>query len=220
MNISYLLRFFVLNFLLIGFLNATAQDPNRYKDQVDKLYNTEYDFSPEKKRVVFTGSSSIRMWKDVTTRFPEYNIVNNGFGGSHFSDLIYFYDQLITKQKPDILFIYEGDNDIAANKKVNKIYKEAKSLVNRILTDLPETKVVLISPKPSIARQSFEKKYRKLNRKLSKFCQNTKDVEFADVWSVMFDKNGKVYEDIFIEDGLHMNKKGYDLWTEVIGEFL
>jgi len=36
----------------------------------------------------------------------------------------------------------------------------------------------------------------------------------------MLDENGDVFEDIFIDDGLHMNKKGYDLWAKVISEFL
>jgi len=92
-------------FLLICFI-VNAQDPSRFKDQVEELYNMEYNFNSDKKLVVFAGSSSIRMWKDVQDYFPGYNVINNGFGGSHFSDLIFYYDKLILKQKPDILFIY------------------------------------------------------------------------------------------------------------------
>ncbi len=213
-------KMLVLGILFLGVFSVKAQDPNRFKEQVDQLFNKEYNFSPNKKLVVFTGSSNIRMWKDVQDYFLDYNIINNGFGGSHFSDLIYFYDELITKQTPKILFIYEGDNDIAADKKPTKILKEAKGLVKRIQKDLPQTKVVLISPKPSIARKNLKKDYIKLNNKLKKYCKKQGNVEFADVWSIMLDENGNVFEDIFIEDGLHMNKKGYDLWAKVISEFL
>jgi lysophospholipase L1-like esterase len=220
MNLKVNLKYFLLFIFLCGVLIANAQDPNRFKNQVEELSNKEYNFSGDKKLVVFTGSSSVRMWKDVQKRFPDYHIINNGFGGSHFSDLIYFYDKLITKQTPEILFIYEGDNDIAGNKKPARIFKQAKSLVKRIQNDLPQTTVVLISPKPSIARKNLKNKYLKLNKKLQNYCNKTDKLEFADVWCIMMDKNGKVIEDIFLKDDLHMNKEGYDLWADVIGEFI
>lgn len=207
-------------FFILGFSIANAQDPNRFKEQVDRLFNAEYNFSPDKKLVVFTGSSSVVMWKDVQQRFPEFNIINNGFGGSHFSDLLYFYNQLVTKQTPDILFIYEGDNDVASNKKTREIYKDAKTLAGKLKRDLPSTKVVFISPKPSVARWNLKKDYDKINKKLKKLCEKTNGFAFADMWPAMLDENGMVFTDIFLEDNLHMNKKGYDIWEKVIGEYL
>src|SRR5690554_5400513 len=111
--------------LLFAICFANAQDPNRFKSQIEELVQKEHQFEPGKKLVLFTGSSSVRMWKDVAEYFPEFNVINNGFGGSHFSDLIYYYDELISKYEPDYLFIYEGDNDIASDKKPGKILKEA-----------------------------------------------------------------------------------------------
>lgn len=197
-----------------------AQDPHRFNSQIEELVQKEHQFESGKKLALFTGSSSVRMWKDVADYFPEYNVINNGFGGSHFSDLIYYYEALIPKYKPDYLFIYEGDNDIASDKKPGEILKEAKLLVERIQQDLPETKVVLISAKPSVARWHLSKNYEKLNKKLERLAKKTNNLEFADVWSAMVDENGQVFTDVFLDDNLHMNKKGYDIWGKVIGEFL
>ena len=210
----------VLIILLFGFLSSNAQDPNRFKNSIDELCAKEYNFDSDKKLVVFTGSSSVRKWEDVADYFLEYNVINNGFGGSHFSDLLYFYDELILKHTPKILFIYEGDNDIFGGKKPSKILKEAKELVKKIKADLPQTKIIFIAAKPSIARWNLQKDYNKLNKKLDNLCKKQDNLEFADVWKIMLDENGNVFQDIFIEDGLHMNKKGYDLWAEVIGEYL
>jgi lysophospholipase L1-like esterase len=206
--------------ILLGTLFANAQDPNRFKEQVNELVNKEYNFSPDKKLVVFTGSSSIRMWKDVADYFPEYNVINNGFGGSHFSDLLYFYHEMIVKPTPEILFIYEGDNDIASDKKPAKIMKEVKKLHKSIQQDLPETRVIFILPKPSIARVHLKNQYLSFNKKLKKYCRKQNNIEIADVWNPMLDNKGNVFKDIFLEDGLHMNKKGYDIWGKVIGELL
>jgi lysophospholipase L1-like esterase len=213
-------HYFLAIFFLFFIFNLNAQDPNRFKSQVEVLVQKEHRFEPGKKLVLFTGSSSVRMWKDVAEYFPEYNVMNNGFGGSHFSDLIYYYEELILKYKPDYLFIYEGDNDIAGDKKPGKILKEAKLLVDCIQQDLPETKVVLISPKPSVARWHLRKNYQKLNKKLERLANKTNNLEYADVWNAMLDENGQVFTDVFLDDNLHMNKKGYDIWGEVIGEFL
>lgn len=84
------IKLIVVIFLTFATLFSNAQDPNRFKNDVDELSGKEYNFSNNKKLVVFAGSSSIRMWKDVQSYFPEYNVINNGFGGSQFSDLIYF----------------------------------------------------------------------------------------------------------------------------------
>jgi len=207
-------------FLLFAICFANAQDPTRFKSQIEELVQKEYQFEAGKKLALFTGSSSVRMWNDVPDYFPESNVINNGFGGSHFSDLIYYYEKLIPKFKPDYLFIYEGDNDIASSKKPGGILKEAKLLVDRIQQDLPETKVVLISPKPSVARWHLRKNYEKLNKKLERLANKTDNLEYADVWNAMLDENGQVFTDVFLDDNLHMNKKGYDIWGEVIGEFL
>ena len=166
--------------------------------------------------MVLTGSSSIRFWGDVQSYFPEYNVVNNGFGGSHFSDLLYFYDELITRQLPDVLFIYGGDNDVAEGKSTVRIYMDAKLLVKKIQKDLPHTKVIVISPKPSIARWHLKNEYDKINTKLNKLCAELPNFEFANVWEVMLDEQGSVLPDVFSDDGLHMNKNGYDLWGKLL----
>lgn len=215
------LNIFLTVLLLVGLQFSNAQDPGHLEEEVDKLYNKKYNFNNDKRLIVFAGSSSLRLWKDLQDYYPRFNIINNGFGGSQFSDLIYFYNKIITNQKPDYLFIYEGDNDIAENKKVHRVYRDFKKLFKKLKMDLPDTKVIFISVKPSIARWNLKNDYNKLNKKMSRYCRKKNDnIEFADVWSVMLDNLGNLRQNIFIEDGLHMNKKGYDLWNKVLSSYL
>jgi lysophospholipase L1-like esterase len=213
------LKLFLIVAVLFAFY-ANAQDPKRFQKEVDILAAQEYNFNNVKKLALFTGSSSIRMWNDLQSVYPEYNVINNGFGGSHFSDLIFYYDKLIAPHDPDILFVYEGDNDIASGKKPKTIVREAKHLIGMIRRDLPRTKIVLISPKPSIARWNLKKEYKNLNSQLEKLANRTHMVEFANVWQAMVNENGEVYKDIFIDDNLHLNEKGYGIWEQVIGRHL
>ena len=206
--------------LLVGFQAVNSQDPERLIEQVEALSNAEYNFPENEDIVLFTGSSTIRMWDNVQSYFPDHNVINNGFGGSQMSDLLYYYEELILKISPHVIFIYEGDNDIADKKRPSGIIKTTKELVGKIKTDLPETEIILISPKPSIRRWDLTPKYERLNRKLSKYCEKTQSLEFADVWSAMLDEEGMVYQDIFLGDGLHMNEKGYDIWVPVLAKYI
>jgi lysophospholipase L1-like esterase len=207
-------------FLLFGIIHTNAQDPKRFQKEIETLAGKDYCFSPDKELLLFTGSSSVRMWKDVEEAFPGYHVINNGFGGSHFSDLIYYYDKVIAPYQPHVLFVYEGDNDIASNKEPESILKEAKQLISMIRNDLPGTKIVFISPKPSVARWELKEDYKKLNGMLEELARQTKGVEFADVWEAMVDENGKVFTDIFLEDNLHLNEKGYAIWEKVMARHL
>ena len=210
---------FVALMLTLG-LPSHAQDPLRFEAKIAQLLTKSFATDSGQPRVVFTGSSSIVRWTDLETQFPGYEVKNLGFGGSQFTDLIHFYDELILRQRPDLLFIYEGDNDIARGQDPLVVFAQAKSLIERIKSDLPQTRIVLIAPKPCLANWAKRDSYRQLNAMLAQYCAEQERLEFADVWSAMVDEDGIVFQDIFIADGDHMNAAGYAIWTKVISPFL
>jgi lysophospholipase L1-like esterase len=155
------------------------------------------------------------MW-DVVNFFPEYKVLNRGFGGSQFSDLLYYVNRVVTPYQPAKIFIYEGDNDIADGEDPEDILKEAKEVRKLIAKKLPDVPVVFISTKPSVARWKLKERYESLNHSLKKYAERTKLTEYADVWSPMLDQSGNVFTHIFREDGLHMNDEGYKIWQSVL----
>ncbi|WP_108423589.1 SGNH/GDSL hydrolase family protein [Muricauda amoyensis] len=205
--------------LLLSYLGH-SQSPEPFKKEVtdiQKKYDTIWDVS--RPTIVFTGSSSVRLWKDLQERFPDHQVVNTGFGGSQFSDLALYLDDLILAYTPTKVFIYEGDNDISAKKRPKDILNTSEKIIQTLQQRKPDMKIVLISPKPSISRWQLRGKYKRLNRKLARLASKTEGVEFVDVWSPMFEKR-KLKQDIFIEDGLHMNSKGYDIWYDVLKNYV
>ena len=54
---------------------------------------------------------------------------------------------------------------------------------------------------------------------MAKYARENSNISFVDVWTPMLNKR-KVKEDLFVEDGLHMNEKGYDIWYNTIKEFM
>ena len=214
------MRCITLILLLINTLFVMAQDPARFLPEVQALqekYDTIWD--GQRETILFTGSSSIRIWKDLARIFPEKQIVNTGFGGSQTSDLLRYTEELIYRYRPIQVFIYEGDNDLNQDKKPKQILKDFDTLITGIMARNPETQIVLIAPKPSIARWHLKRRYKNLNRKLRRRCKRDEHLEFADTWDIMLDGR-RLKDDIFIEDGLHMNNQGYLLWQELIKDFI
>lgn len=212
-----ILLLFTLAILFSSF-KIQAQDPNRFADEVKKFENAGNDY-PSENRIIFTGSSSIRLWVDFKSYFPEHNVINTGFGGSETSDLIHYKDLLISQFEPKQVFIYEGDNDVNSGKSGLEILSDMNTLVSSLLEEGIEN-IVIIAPKPSVARWELKEKYEKVNASLKAMADLSPKIQYADVWTPMLNPDGNVKPDIFIEDNLHMNKKGYDIWIKVIGPLL
>ena len=208
----------VLFLLFVGPLKA--QEISQFQAEIDKLIAG--DSAIDKKNIIlFTGSSSIRVWTSLKTDFPKQNVLNRGFGGSQMVDMVIHADQLILSYHPKQIFIYEGDNDINAGKSADEILHEADKLLTLIRKKLPwKVEVVFISAKPSLKRWQLKDKYLDYNRKLELWTKQQRNVKFIDVWTPMLNSDGNVLSDLFIEDGLHMNKKGYEIWAKVIGPYI
>lgn len=212
--------FAALIFFLVSSGSATTgQDPLRFKDEVDSL--AALHGSVDKSNLIlFTGSSSIRLWKDLGSTFTKHNVVNMGFGGSEMTDLLYYADKLIIPFQPKQIFIYEGDNDISMGRTTEQILSTADSLLVLIRKHLPASEVIFITPKPSIRRWALKEKYESYNQKLKAWAAKKKNVRYADVWTPMLDTKGMVQQDIFVADGLHLNAKGYSIWTNTLRKYL
>ena len=214
-------QLFLILFILTSTTCLQAQiSPNRFENSIRNFEKQDSILFPEKGVVLFTGSSSIAMWRDIADYFPEHKVLNRGFGGSEFSDLLYYKERVIYPYKPSKIFIYEGDNDLNAGESVASIMEEARELRKAIKKALPGVPVVFISVKPSISRWHLKQQYEELNKCLEEYAEKTKNTEFADVWTPMLKEDGEVKEHLFIEDGLHMNAEGYKLWKEALLPFI
>lgn len=215
-------KLFVIALLLVSqsILAQEKRDPARFKDEIDALVANDNSIN-KKDLILFTGSSSIRLWPDLKTSFAGKNVLNRGFGGSEMSDLVYFFKQLILPYNAKQIFIYEGDNDTNAGKTPAQILADADRIIELIRAQVSSNvEVLFISAKPSLARAELKEQYLKFNAALKSWTEKQKNVKFIDVWNPMMDKGGNVQPDLFVEDDLHMNAKGYAIWKKVIGSYL
>ncbi|NVJ84741.1 MAG: G-D-S-L family lipolytic protein [Algoriphagus sp.] len=210
---------FLFILILLGFTATSFAQEVPFESEVKEITQRIKREGYQVGSTLFTGSSSIRLWESLQTDFREYPILNTGFGGSKASDLKRHLYPLVLQFKPARVFIYEGDNDIQAGLSPEEIMGDLEQIVLRIQVVDPATQVFLISAKPSPSRWDKKENYLKLNEVMKAYCEKKEGVEFVDVWNIMLNEQGKPISTIFIEDQLHMNKEGYDLWKKVFGNY-
>ncbi|MES2708403.1 MAG: GDSL-type esterase/lipase family protein [Verrucomicrobiota bacterium] len=166
--------------------------------------------------IVFVGSSTITNWKNLADSFPDWPVLNRGFGGSKMSDVLDHYDQVVKPYKAPLILLYEGDNDIAEGMTPAAVFQQYVTFVNRVATDFPATEVAIISVKPSPSRASILAKMQDLNARLQNLCATTPRLRYVDTATPMLNGSGQPRPELFGSDMLHMNASGYTLWTQVI----
>lgn len=210
----------MLAFLLALTANAATNDFEKWEAEIKKFEAADRAEKPPTNAVLFVGSSSIRLWTNLVESFPKKKIIQRGFGGSTMADALHFADRIILPHKPKEVFVYEGDNDLAAGKAPETVAAEFRELVRKIHAANRKTKVWFISVKPSPSRAMLEAKALALNSEIEWWTRAQKNVGYIDVWTPMLGRDGKPRPEIFREDKLHLNAEGYEIWKKVIGKKL
>lgn len=195
---------------------STATKPPPYEKDIEAFEKADKQNSPPQHANLFVGSSTIRFWNTLSTDFPNAKTINRGFGGSQMSDLDRFADRIVIPYHPDHIFMYEGDNDIAAGKSPQRVFADFEDLAGKVHAALPDTDLYYLSIKPSPSRTKFMEKDKETNALIEAYCKSHEHFHYIDTWSLVVDAEGKPRPELFRPDMLHMNRSGYELWVKKI----
>jgi lysophospholipase L1-like esterase len=224
MNPIYKFRFLMILFLLVQLIFAQQElqkndsskiQPYPFEKEIKAFKKTDSTAMPPQDAILFIGSSSIRMWKTLNEDMSPLKVINRGFGGSEMEHAIHYFDQIVEPYRPHAIVLYEGDNDIAAGKSPDTVFADFKIFAELAKSTLPGVPLFFISIKPSISREKFLAQMQQANNLIKEYCDREEGLFFIDVAASMMDKD-KIKTDIFIEDNLHMNTKGYDIWEKIV----
>lgn len=208
-------------FMIILSIPATSdEEESLWEPKVKEFEEQDKESMPPEGAVLFVGSSSIVFWSKLSTDMAPLAVINRGFGGSQMHELNEFRDRIVTNYKPRAIVIYEGDNDVALGKSPDEILANFDDFINHIDENLPSTDICFIAIKPSIRRENMWPKMEKVNSGLQNRAASRDDLCYLDIATPMMEGDGFVREDLFVADGLHLNRKGYEVWTETIRPIL
>jgi lysophospholipase L1-like esterase len=189
-----------------------------YEDEVRALENKVKAGLPPSPRLVFYGSSSVRLWETLALDFPQSPVLNLGFGGSTLAAGAWFFERLVVPAQPDALVIYAGDNDLGDGRHPEEVYLFFCALVEKVRRHFPDIPLVFLSIKPSPTRWSIIDRIRFTNQIISQELRSLPDSYYVDVFSPMLDARGFPRRELFADDGLHLSHEGYRLWQQVLSQ--
>lgn len=193
---------------------------NRWEQDIRAFEAVDRTNPPPKNAILFVGSSSIRLWKTLAKDFPDKPVINRGFGGSFISDSVHFADRIVLPHRPRQIVMYAGGNDINAKKTPEQVAADFRAFVEKVHATLPDTRVAYIAIAPNPARWAQVERIKVANQLIAEFCRGNPKLAFIDVFPHMLGADGQPRPEIFVADRLHMNAKGYELWTGLVRPYL
>jgi len=191
-----------------------------YEDEVSKI-EKEQQVQSDEPHVLFYGSSSIRMWHTLDQDFPAYKVANLGFGGSTLAACTWFLERIMTGRSAKALVVYAGDNDLGDGRHPEEVFIFFQQLMVEAKLRFADIPCFFISLKPSPSRWHIADQFRYTNNLIqNEIIKENGNWKFIDVFSQMLDKSGIPAAALYDTDGLHLSKKGYQLWQKIVSEAL
>lgn len=194
-------------------------DAPRFEAEISAFEAYDHKNAWPRDPILFVGSSTIRLWQSADG-FPDLPIINRGFGGSTVNDVNRYADKIVFKYKPRIIVFYAGDNDIAGGRSAERVFGDFEKFATSVHGRLPETPLIYLAIKPSIARWKLWPQMQNVNNRVKELAQGNKNIVYIDTAPPLLGSDGLPQKSFFRDDGLHMNDAGYAAWNNLITPLL
>ena len=197
---------------------ANSEDPRIWEEAVAALESKTRGRCGPGECVVFIGSSSIRFWGTLETDMSPIPVIQHGFGGAKLNDIVHYAERLVNAYKPLAVVVFAGSNDIdpAVSKAPEILLASYQAFVKKIRVDQPGLPVFYIGITPSPRRWAVWPIARETNRLIEAWCATNPNLHFINTSEALMGGNGEPLRENYIFDGLHLSKRGYGIWREII----
>ena len=222
MKRTYLLsKFFTLCLFFEGCSPLKQYEQKTYTwaiPEIEKFkeLDTKNDYAPES--ILFLGSSSIRLWETLKEDMAPMQLIQRGYGGAHFRDLIFYIDTILNHHDLSMIVCFVA-NDISqknSNESVKTILRNYDYVIKRIREKHPPLPILQISNTPTESRWHLWSKINELNMAMKDYCASHSKMVFLETTSHFLNAEGLPKKELFRSDKLHLNKEGYSLWNSLI----
>lgn len=222
---SYIKYFSIILAALQCMLAApvTAQNFDRWESEIQEFERLDAENIYPAESILFTGSSSIRLWNTLDEDMEPYPVIQRGFGGSNMRDILHFADRYIGVHNFRAVVLFEA-NDITGNSiedlspvEVGNLFEEFIHTIRGYNHSAP---IFIIEITPTNSRWNVWPETREANARIARLCDQYENVLFIPAADLFLDQSGKPRPELFLDDQLHLNKAGYELWANRIRSYL
>ena len=168
--------------------------------------------------ILFIGSSSIRLWKTLEEDMKPFNVIQRGYGGAHFRDMVFFTERILADHKLSMVVCFVA-NDISGSSRggtPKEVLGLFKLFVKQVREKHPTIPILQIAVTPTKSRWKYWDKINQVNNLIKAYCEKRENLYFINTVPAYLDKDGQPKPEWFVSDQLHLNTKGYEVWNGLI----
>ncbi|UWX55267.1 1-acyl-sn-glycerol-3-phosphate acyltransferase [Maribacter litopenaei] len=196
------------------------EPPEIWRNEIRRLRRRVEKLTDQENLIAFYGSSSIRLWVNMQRDLTPMNVLNLGFGGSNFAWCTHYFNEVFTDIAPHKIVLYAGENDLSEGKTPQEVLADCKELIHLIYEKYPDVELALISLKPSVEREALIPQIMETNLLLSNYIITELHAQYINVYGQMITTENRPIPELYMSDGLHLNKAGYAIWSNTIKKAL
>jgi lysophospholipase L1-like esterase len=194
-------------------------DPAVWLPVIEAFEAGDRENPPPKQAVVFTGSSSIRFWRDLEQQMAPIPVIRRGYGGARMSDVVHYVDRMVIAYDPSAVVLFAGSNDLAGRSSdgtPEELLAGYVRFVEAVHASLPETPIYYLSITPTRMHWKRWPLVRETNELIEAHTFTDERLHFVDTTDLFLADDGKPDPKLFRFDRLHPNRRGYEAWASVI----
>jgi len=216
------IKLLLLTVCLLAGRSVFAQQGFPFDDEIRAFKHQDSLSFPKPGGMLFIGSSSIRKWTDLEQRFAGKPIIRRGVGGSELSQWVkYYMPYVVYPYHPAKIFIYAGENDIAAGRSAKSVQADFITLWKMIRMHLPSAKIYFMSIKLSPSRAKYYNEVNLADELIRGYLAGKPNSRYIDVNTALLQKKTAFPDStLFGPDYLHLNPRGYDRWEKVLKKYV
>jgi lysophospholipase L1-like esterase len=189
--------------------NHSDWTKTHYPKRIDEFKANPLEFGD----IVFIGNSITEQGENWASKVDTTKAKNRGIAGDTTDGILARLKE-ITFYKPVKVFLLIGINDLFHNPDaVEKIHENILKIVDEINSKSPNTQIFVQTVLPTTT-ENLISKIKELNAALEN-SSFEKPFTFINLHQRFVLLNGKMNMD-FSTDGVHLNEKGYKIWSEII----
>jgi lysophospholipase L1-like esterase len=217
-------RYILLFFLLPYFVQVSAQRISPFESEIQHFDSLDNSVLYPNDAILFTGSSSIRLWKTLAEDMAPHPVIQRGFGGSKMTDVLHYADRILKNHQCNSVVVFVANDIIGASDGSDKRPEEVAGLfedfVNIVRYKKGDIPIFLIAITPTASRWKVWPQIRKVNLLLARLADRSQNVVFIPTEDLFLGEDGLPMSDLFIADQLHLSARGYALWTKRLRAYL
>jgi len=206
--------------IIFGVTLATAPrtGPRLSVGRASGVYQVRAADARRNQGILFVGSSIFQFWRHLEEQMAPLPVLNRAVAGTVTQDQLDRVGQFVFPYKPRIVVYYCGSNDISAGESAEPIIARTKRFIEVVHERLPDTFIYYTAIQKAPEKRDRWNIVEAVNREMERYSRETRNLGFIDLNPVLFDRQGKLRENLFLPDELHFrpDSTAYQEFADVV----